>query len=189
MKVNLSKYDNSWYDPGQNYIIRVFWFVVNAVFFQNPLVLSSRLKIWLLRIFGAKIGQHVVLKPGINIKYPWNLEIGDNSWIGEKVWLDSLGKISIGDNVCLSQGVYLCTGNHNWSDPTFGLIIQPIAIECGAWIGARSNVLPNVIIARYSVISAGSTISKNTEPFGIYSGNPAVKVKQRGLPLNSSAVR
>jgi len=179
MKIDLSKYNNSWYYPGKGLIIRTIWFIVNAIILQNSLIVSSGLKIWLLKKFGAKVGKGVVLKPSINVKYPWNIEIGNYSWIGERVWLDSLGKIKIADNVCISQGVYFCTGNHNWSDPAFGLMIKTITIEEGVWIGANSIVSPNVTIASHSVISVGSVITNSTDPYGIYAGNPATKVKER----------
>ena len=186
MKVDLSKYDNSWYEPGKNAIIRATWFILNAVVIKNPIVAHSSFKVWLLRLFGAKIGKGAVIKPSVNVKYPWNLEIGDSTWIGEGVWLDSIEKIRIGSNVCISQAAYLCTGNHDWSDCSFGLVIKPIRIEEGAWIGARSNVMPGVVVANHSIISAGSTITKSTEPYGIYVGNPAIKVKNRFLKKSSA---
>jgi len=181
MKVNFSKFDNSWYKPGRGIIVQITWFVVNAAFLQNPLILSSKLKVGLLRLFGAKIGKCVVLKPSINVKYPWNIEIGDYSWIGEKTWLDSLGKIKIGQNVCISQGTYLCTGNHDWNDPAFGLIVKHIIIEDGVWIGAKSVVLPGVTMGNHSIATAGSIVSADTKTNMIYAGNPAIIVKERRL--------
>ena len=127
------------------------------------------------------MGTGVVIKPGINIKYPWNLAIDDYSWIGENTWLDSLVPIKIDKNVCISQGAYLCTGNHDWSDPAFGLIVKPICIEDGAWIGAQSMILPGVRIASHSIVTAGSVISTHTEPYAIYSGNPAKKIRMRKI--------
>jgi len=177
--VDLTRYNNSSFNPGRGFLIRTVWHFVNAIFLQNALCPSSRIKIFLLRLFGAKIGQGVLLKPSINIKYPWNLEIGDHSWIGENAWLDSLAPVRIGSNVCISQGVYLCTGNHDWTDPAFGLIVKPIIIEDGAWVGARATVLPGVTIGSHSVVAAGAVITKDTEPYMIYSGNPAVKIKER----------
>jgi putative colanic acid biosynthesis acetyltransferase WcaF len=177
--VDLSKFDNSWYDPGRSFAVRTLWHLINALFLQNPLNPSSQIKIKLLRLFGAQIGQGVVFKPSINVKYPWNLEIGDYSWIGENTWLDSLDKIKIGNNCCISQGAYFCTGNHDWTDPAFGLVVKPIVIEDGAWVGARATVLPDVTIASHSIIAAGSVASKDTEPFMVYAGNPAVPVKKR----------
>jgi putative colanic acid biosynthesis acetyltransferase WcaF len=181
--VDLSKFNNSWYKPGRGFLIRTVWHFVNAVFLQCPINPSSRLKVIVLRLFGAKIGQGVVLKPTINVKYPWNLEVGAYSWIGENSWLDSLAPIKIGSNACISQGVYFCTGNHDWSDPAFGLIVKPIVIEDGAWVGARATVLPGVTVKSHSIVAAGSVIAKDTEPYGIYVGNPAVKIKERKIRL------
>lgn len=181
MSVDLSKFDNSWYQPGRGIFVRTLWHFINALLVQNHLNPSSGLKVKVLRIFGAKIGTGVVLKPGINVKYPWNLEIGDYSWIGENAWLDSLAPIKIGKNACISQGTYFCTGNHDWTDPAFGLIVKPIVVEDGAWVGARATVLPGVTIAENSIAAAGAVVTKDTEPFMIHAGNPAVKVKVRNL--------
>ncbi|HEU4344424.1 MAG TPA: DapH/DapD/GlmU-related protein, partial [Candidatus Binatia bacterium] len=93
--------------------------------------------------------------------------------------LDSLDKIKIGNNCCISQGTYFCTGNHDWTDPAFGLVVKPIVVEDGAWVGARATVLPGVTIASHSIVAAGTVISKDTEPYMIYSGNPPVAVKKR----------
>lgn len=179
MRVDLSKFNNGWYDPGRSFPIRLLWYLTNSLFFQSPLNPSSGLKVFLLRLFGAKIGAGVVIKPSINVKYPWNLEIGDYSWIGERAWLDSLGPIRIGNNCCISQGVYFCTGNHDWTDPAFGLIVKPIVIEDGAWVGTRATVLPGVIIKSHAIISACTVISKDADPYMIYLGNPPAAIKRR----------
>ncbi len=179
MLVKLSQYDNSWYQPGRNRLIRGVWYVINSFFLQNSLNPSSKLKSILIRLFGAKVGRGVVLKPSINVKYPWHLEIGDFTWIGEGVWIDSLGKITIGSNCCISQGAYLCTGNHDWADPAFGLIVKPIIVEDGSWIGAGATILPGVTIKTHSIVTVGSVVSRDTEPYVIYSGNPATPVKNR----------
>jgi putative colanic acid biosynthesis acetyltransferase WcaF len=110
-----------------------------------------------------------------------NLEIGDHSWIGESAWLDSLAPIIIGDNVCISQGAYICTGNHDWSDTSFCLSVKRVIVEEGAWIGAKAVVLPGITIASHSIITAGSVIARDTEPYMIYSGNPATKIRERKI--------
>jgi putative colanic acid biosynthesis acetyltransferase WcaF len=181
MIVDLSKFNNTWFKPGMNYITRTIWYFMNAFFLQFPLNPSSNLKIIILKLFGARIGEGVVLKPSINVKYPWNLEIGNYTWVGEGTWLDSLDKIKLGNNCCISQGVYFCTGNHDWTDPAFGLIVKPISVEDGAWVGARATVLPGVTVKSHSIVTAGSVIAKDTEAYGIYVGNPAVKVKERKI--------
>ena len=180
LEVDFSLYKNPpWQDKGAGFAVRAIWHVINAMFLQNPMNPSSKVKIILLRMFGAKVGKGVIIKPGVNIKSPWRTEIGDYSMIGENAWLDSLTWIKIGKNVCISQGAYLCTGNHDWSDKAFGLKEWTIVVEDGAWIGARANVLPGAQIATHAVISAGSSISKPTEPYTIYAGNPAQAVKRR----------
>jgi len=152
MSIDLLKYDNSWYSPGRGFLVRGLWFIVNACVLRNGLNASSFLKVLALRMFGARIGSAVVIKPGVNVKYPWNLEISDRVWIGENVWLDSLAPIRIGRNVCVSQGAYLCTGNHNWSSPGFDLIVKPIAIKDGAWVAAHALVGPGVTIGEGAVL-------------------------------------
>jgi putative colanic acid biosynthesis acetyltransferase WcaF len=179
MNVNLSIFNNTQYETGGNKILKIFWFYINAFFFNSFIFHSCKIKIFLLKLFNANLGECIVIKPRTNIKYPWNISIGDYSWIGEDVWLDSLVPILIQSNVCISQGAYICTGSHDWSDPGFGLIVKSIVIEDGAWIGAKAVILPGVTIGSHSVVCAGAVVSQNTEPYMIYAGNPAVKIKQR----------
>jgi putative colanic acid biosynthesis acetyltransferase WcaF len=130
-------------------------------------------------MFGAKIGTGVIIKPAVNIKYPWNLEIGNHSWLGEKVWIDNLVKVTIGNNVCLSQGAMLLTGNHNYKRQAFDLIVEGIKLEDGVWIGAKSLVCPGVTCFSHSVLSAQSVATINLDAYFIYSGNPAQKIRER----------
>ena len=184
MRVDLSNYNNGWYKTGRGVFTRFLWYFVNALFLNNPLNFSSIIKIVLMRMFGAKIGRGVRINPSINVKYPWNIHIGDHTWIGENVWLDSLVTIKIGKNCCISQGSYLCTGNHDWRDPLFGLIVKPIIVEDGVWVGAKATVLPGVKLSDHSVLCAGAVASKDAEPFQIYAGNPAEKIKRRKIKPN-----
>jgi len=178
LKTDLSKYNINWYAPG-NRLIRSLWFVVSLVFIQNKLNPFNSLKVILLRIFGAKIGRDVVVKPGVNIKYPWKLEVGNYVWIGEDVWIDNLDDVVIGNNVCISQGVMLLSGNHNYKKSTFDLIIGKIKIKDGVWIGAKSIVTQNVVCDNHSVLTVNSVASSNLDSYSVYSGNPAKKVRNR----------
>lgn len=179
MKTDLSRYDNSWYDPGAGVVKRTLWYFVNALFMMNHLNPVSGLKVWLLRAFGAKIGKGVVIKPGVNVKYPWLLSIGDYSWIGEDVWIDNLAQVSIGSNCCISQGAMLLTGNHNYKFPTFDLMVKSITIEDGAWVGAKCVVCPGITIGSHVVLSVGSVASSTLSSNKIYKGNPAKLIKER----------
>jgi putative colanic acid biosynthesis acetyltransferase WcaF len=178
---NLANYSTMDYSPGKNALIRFLWYFTNVLFFLNPLNPFSSLKVFLLRLFGAKIGKGVNIKPSVNIKYPWRLKIGNHAWIGEKVWIDNLADVQIGDNCCISQGVLLLTGNHNYKKSSFDLITREIILEHGTWIGAKSIVAPGVSCASHSVLSAGSIITSNMEAYTIYGGNPAKKIRTRTI--------
>ncbi len=158
---------------------RMLWHACNALFLQSPFITSYKFKAWLLRAFGAKIGKRFQCKPPVNIKSPWFLDLGDDVWFGERCWIDSLAMVKMGNNVCLSQGVYLCCGNHDWTSPTFMMYVREITIEDGVWIGTHAIVMGGVTLASHSVIGAASLVSKSTEPYGVYSGNPAQRVKTR----------
>lgn len=179
-KTDLSKYNNDWYNPGSK-LKRVLWFWFNAMFLLNPMNPFSGLKKAVLRLFGAKISKGVVIKQRVNVKYPWNLEVGDHAWIGEGVWIDNLAQVRIEDNVCLSQGAMLLTGNHNYKKSTFDLMVEPIHLESGVWIGAQAIVCPGVTCKSHSVLSVKSAATSNLEAYGIYAGVPAMKVKTREI--------
>lgn len=179
-KVALNKFDNSWYKPG-NAFKRFVWYFKNAVLFKSSIPWPNSLKVFTLRFFGAKVGKGVNIKPCVNIKYPWLLTIGDYVWLGENVWIDNLAEVEIGDNVSISQGAMLLTGNHNYKKESFDLIIGKIKIEEGVWIGAQCVVCPGVTMKSHSILTVGSVLTKDTEPYMIYQGNPAVAVKERKM--------
>lgn len=174
----LARYDNSWYKPGPIWKTSL-WLFTNAIFFNNGLAVFNGIKCSLLRLFGAKVGKRVIIKPSVNIKYPWFLDIGNDVWIGEKVWIDNLGMVTIGNDVCISQGALLLTGNHNYKKPFFDLMVSTIIIENGVWIGAKSTVCPGVTCKTHSVLTVSSVATTDLESFGIYQGTPARKIKMR----------
>lgn len=176
---DLSVYTTGGFSTGAGPLKRLLWYFVNIVFFISPLNPISKLKVILLRIFGAKVGQGVVIKPAVNIKYPWKLTIGNHTWIGEKAWIDNLAQVSIGQNCCISQGAMLLCGNHNFTKTTFDLITKEIVLEDGAWVGAYSVVCPGVVCGSHSVLAVGSVATRDLQPYAIYQGNPAIKVKDR----------
>jgi putative colanic acid biosynthesis acetyltransferase WcaF len=167
--VDLQRYDYRGFEVGAGGTKRLLWYPV------------SSLKAALLHLFGARVGARVVIKPRVNIKYPWRLEIGDDVWIGEGVWIDNLGQVTIGDDCCISQDAYLLTGNHDYTDERFGLMVGTIVMEHGAWVAARSTVCPNVRMHRHSIVTVGSVLTQNAVENGIYSGNPAQLTKMREI--------
>jgi len=155
------------------------WHIFSALFFINHLSFMSSVKVALLRMFGAKVGKGVVIKQGVRIKYPWLLEIGDHVWIGECSWIENHALVTLGNNVCLSQGAMLLCGNHDYKKSTFDLLPGKIILEEGVWVGARALVCPGVTCKSHSVLSVESVASSDLEPFKIYRGNPAIIVRDR----------
>jgi len=179
-KVNLNQYNNNWYNPGIT-TKKLLWYFTNMLFFKTMLPFPSALKIKLLKIFGGKVGKGVVIKPDVNIKYPWFLEVGDHCWIGEGVWMDNLTNVKLGDNVVLSQGAYLLTGSHDYKKETFDLVLGEIVLEEGVWIGAKAMVCPGVTCKSHSILAVGSVATGELEAYGVYQGNPAIKKRERQI--------
>jgi putative colanic acid biosynthesis acetyltransferase WcaF len=180
-RVDLSLTSNRGYDHGRSLFLRALWMWVEVIVLLNPLITSFSFKRWLLRRFGAEIGPNVIIKPSVHIKHPWRLRIGANAWIGERAWIDNLAAVAIGANACVSQGAYICTGNHDWSDPGMGLVVAPIEVGEGAWVGAFAKVAPGVTVGEQAVLCLGSVLFTDAEPDGIYLGNPAERIGTRAL--------
>jgi putative colanic acid biosynthesis acetyltransferase WcaF len=179
--VQLAAFDNSWYSSGRPRHVQAAWFLFGLPLLRSRLLPGSSFRRWLLTAFGAQLGTNVVIKPGVRVKNPWLLWVGNDSWIGEDAWIDNIAPVHIGNDVCISQGAYLCTGNHNWSDPAFGLFIKPIRLDDGAWVGARAMVCPGVEIAYCGIAAAGSLITNNIPEYEVHAGNPARLVTMRRI--------
>ena len=181
IKVNLSNYDQSWYSKGRSSIVIIFWWFVQASFFSCSLHNMYNYRNFILRLFGAKIGKGVKVRASARFHYPWKIEIGDYSWIGDHAQLYSLDRIKIGSNCVISQDAYLCTGSHDLESESFQLIVKPIIIEDYAWVAADTFVAQGVTIKEGGVIAARSSIYKDTEPWWVYMGNPAKSIKKREI--------
>lgn len=176
--MNLERYDAKDFDRGRPIVVEVLWLLVQELF-VNTWLPGSMLRCYVLRLFGARLGKGVNIKPRVRVKFPWRLSIGSHSWIGEGVWIDNLAEVSIGANCCISQNVYFCTGNHDWSREDFALITGGIVIGDGAWIAAGAIVGPGVTVGANAILALGSVTSKDVPAEWIYRGNPAQPVKPR----------
>src|ERR1700733_4183499 len=143
-------------DRGRSKFVEAVWYIVKCVLFLSPWPFPSSLKCALLRFFGARIGTGVVIKPRVNIHFPWKLFVGDHAWIGEEVFILNFEPVTIGAHCCISQRVFLCTGNHDFRKPDMPYRNRPITMEDGAWVGAHAFVSPGVTIGTETVITAGS---------------------------------
>jgi putative colanic acid biosynthesis acetyltransferase WcaF len=168
-------------DIGASRLKQIAWYFVNTIFFRNPLNILVSSKTALLKLFGARLGRGVNIKPAVNIKFPWKLQVGDHAWIGEGVWIDNLSEVIIGNNVTLSQGCLLLTGSHDHTRETFDFISYPIILEDGVWIGARAVVYGGTTCKTHSILGINSVAERELEPYTIYKGNPAIPVLKRTI--------
>jgi putative colanic acid biosynthesis acetyltransferase WcaF len=178
--MRLDAFENAAFDRQRPAVVEGLWILVQAAFVRSFIPGSAHRRL-LLRAFGAQVGRGVVIKPGVRVKFPWKLEVGDHSWIGEGVWIDNLAPVRIGSNCCVSQAAYLCTGSHDWSSPSFDLIVKPIEVRASAWIAARAVLGPGVVVGEGAVLTLGSVATGALEPWTVYAGHPARRVRKRLL--------
>jgi putative colanic acid biosynthesis acetyltransferase WcaF len=153
--IDLSKFNNSTFSRGAPRWKEALWWLCRSLFFAPWFPLPSRLKVTVLRAFGAKVGRGVVIRSRVNITFPWKLELGDHVWLGDEVWILSLERVRIGSNVCISQRAFLCTGSHDFDKVTFDLITRPIDIGDGCWIAAQAFVGPGAVVPGGTRVKAG----------------------------------
>ena len=174
----LDLFDAKRFDRGRPAWVEVLWLVTQGILVDSWIP-GTRHRAWLLRLFGARLGRGIVIKPHVRVKFPWRLSAGDHCWIGEGVWIDNLDEVVIGDHVCISQNAYLCTGSHDWSKEAFDLVTRPIEIRDHAWIGAKSVVAPGVCVGEGAVLGLGSVATSSLTDWKIHRGNPAIAVRPR----------
>ncbi|MNZ42809.1 Galactoside O-acetyltransferase [compost metagenome] len=160
--------------------VQLWWFIQGTFFALSPQFMYGWRRL-LLKAFGAKIGNNVLVRPSATVTYPWKLSIGDNSWIGDNVKIYNLGEIAIGENSVISQESYLCTGSHDHSSKDFSIFAKPITIGNGCWIASDVFVYPGINIADNVVVGARSTVTKDLASDLIYMGSPAIPVKTRTI--------
>ncbi len=154
------------------------WMLAETVLVSNPLQISSSLRVRVLRAFGADIGEGVIMRPRIRVKFPWKLRIGDRSWIGEGVWFHNQDRIEVGDDVVLSQEAFLTTGSHRVRTD-MGLITRPVVIEDGAWITTRCVVLGGTRVGRSALAKPMTVVKGHVPPGAVVSGPDCSVVGRR----------
>ena len=179
--MRLDQYSQGDYSCGAPFWQQLLWYFIGSPIVRSYWIPFSLIRVWILKLFGAEIGPSVRLKPGIRVKFPWRVKIGAHSWIGEDCWLDSNDMITIGKHVCLSQGVYLCTGNHDWTKQNFALRCQSIHIQDGSWICAQAKISPGVHVGQGAILTLGSVATQSLHANLIYAGNPAQAIKARKI--------
>lgn len=159
----------------------VLWYFINILIIKNHLNPFSGVRIFFLRLFGARIGKHCNIKPGAYIKFAWNIEADNYVSIGENVWIDNYGKLILRDHVTISQDAMILTGQHHFWDETFNSYVTPVTtLEDGVWICSKAIVGPGTVTCKsHSILTAGSVANNPLKEFTIYLGNPAKAVGER----------
>jgi putative colanic acid biosynthesis acetyltransferase WcaF len=184
--MRLDRYTTGGYSSGAPFWQQLLWYFIGHPILSSYWLPMSWLKVGVLKFFGAKIGTKVRIKPGVRVKYPWYLQVGDYVWIGEDTWIDNLALVELQSHVCVSQGVYFCTGNHDWSDPDFALKIASIHIEEGCWIASKAVLGPGLRAGKGAVLCMGSVATKNLDEMTVYAGNPAQPIRQRAIAVSNT---
>ncbi len=180
MKIRLDLFDSrKGLDRGRPFLVEAAWYAVKRLVFATSLPWPSAFKAALLRLFGATVGKGAVIKPRVNILFPWKLEIGDHVWIGEEAWILNFEAVTLGDHACVSQRAFLCAGNHDYRDPAMGYRNAPIAVGPGAWIGAQAFVGPGVTVGAEAVVTAGSVVAASLPAAQVCGGNPCRPLRPR----------
>lgn len=164
---------------GRSAVIVQLWRLVQGSFFAWSPQFFYGWRRFLLRLFGAKIGQKVLIRPSARITYPWKLTIGDYSWIGDNVELYTWGDISIGANTVISQRSYICAAGHDFTTPSFDTFQKPINIGNQVWIATDVFIAPGITIGDAVVIGTRSTVINNLPEAMICYGNPAKPIRPR----------
>ena len=175
---SLAGFTGAGYDKGRGVAWQALWMAVSGLIIMKwwcPL----RLRIALLRAFGATIGEGVLIRHNVRIHWPWKLTVGDDSWIGEDAWVLNLEPVIVGSNVCISQAVLLCTGSHDRRSATFEFDNAAIVVSDGAWLAARCTVLRGVIVGEDAVIGTGVTVVRDV-PAGSLVRAPLAEVVEEG---------
>jgi putative colanic acid biosynthesis acetyltransferase WcaF len=160
---SLAGFTGAGYEKGRGRAWQAAWQLASSILVM-PWFVPVRLRIAVLRAFGARIGEGVNFRAGVRVHWPWKLRIGDHSWIGERVWILNLEPVTIGGDVCVSQDVFLCTGSHDHRSPTFEFDNAPITIQDGAWVAARATVLRGVTVGADAVIGATALVTADVAP-------------------------
>jgi putative colanic acid biosynthesis acetyltransferase WcaF len=163
LRRSLSGFTGAGYDKGRGPVTQIAWYVLSGLVVTNWWC-PNRVRTGVLRVFGAQIGSGTSIRHRVRIHWPWKLVVGANSWIGEGSWILNLEPVIIGDDVCISQDVLLCTGSHDRHSPTFEFDNAPIRIGHGAWIAVRATILRGVQIGEDAVVGATALVTSDVSP-------------------------
>lgn len=176
-KVDLSIYSHVVFNSTLKKLRYFSWLCISNMFFLTNIPFPQKFKVLVLKFFGANIGKKCVIKPWVKIKFPWELSLGDHVWLGEEVWIDNISNVQIGNNVCISQGAMLLTGNHRYDKIDFALETKPIIIEDGVWICAKAIILGGIKLENHAVVGLACVAKNDLAPYSILQASGDIKIR------------
>jgi len=159
----LDEFSGSGYDKGRHVGWQIAWQVVSGAIVMRWWC-PSRVRVAVLRAFGATIGDGTNIRHRVRIHWPWKLSVGDHAWIGEGAWLLNLEPITIGEHTCISQDAFVCAGSHDRRSPSFEFDNAPIVIGRGVWVAARAVILRGVTVGDGATVGAAALVTKDVDP-------------------------
>lgn len=174
-------FDKSQFERGKPKIVEVVWYATKVIFFLSPWPWPTAIKSKLLRAFGSEVGVGLVIRPRVNIHFPWKLKIGDHCWIGERTEILNMANVALEDHSTLSHDVFLAAAGHDSSSASMAYKNRPIRIGRSAWVTTRAFIGPGVTVGEGAVIGAGAVVLQDVEPNSVMVGNPAVPVAVRRI--------
>lgn len=178
--INLAGAGSGNFERTRSRLVEALWIIVEYLLVSNPLQVSPHLQQTALRMFGASIESNVITRPRLRVKFPWNLKIGANCWIGEGVWIHNQAPVIIEDNVIVSQESFITAGSHEVRE-SMDLVVRPVRIRRGAWITSRCVVLQGVEVGENTIVTPCSVVHKSLSSDNIYGGNPIRFIRQRWM--------
>ena len=157
-RFSLRDFTGANYSRGRPWPVQLLWMLVSRCVTMRWWC-PNRLRVFILRSFGARIGTGTLIRHDVKIHWPWKLEIGHHTWIGESTWILNLEPVVIGSNTCISQDVLLCTGSHDRFSPTFEFDNAPIVIGDSVWIATRATILRGVHVADGATVGATAVVT------------------------------
>lgn len=164
---------------GQSALVVQLWWLVQATLFACSPQFMFAWRRWLLRLFGAKVGQSVLIRPSAKVTYPWKVTIGDHAWVGDDVVLYSLGEIDIGAHAVVSQRSYICAAGHDYTKTDFPIFDNKVCIGEQAWLATDVFIAPGVTVGKGVVVGARSSVFHDLPPMMVCVGSPAKPIKSR----------
>ena len=166
---------------------RLVWYIIWTLFFRPSPRPFHSWRAFLLRGFGAKLGPNCHFYPRSRVWAPWNLECADGVTLGDEAEIYNPSLVTMGSHAIVSQQAYICGATHDYNDPAFPLISFPMSLGAYSWVCARASVSPGVNVGEGAVLGLGSVATRDLEPWTVYAGVPAQRVKQRVGREQSSA--